>query len=342
MKLLILGGTAFVGRFLAEAALGRGHEVTLFNRGQTHPEWFAGVEKLRGDRDGDLAALKNKDWDAVVDTCGYVSRQVRATAELLADHVGHYTFISSVSVYSDHRVPEQNESAPIETLASGDEDARDMSTYGARKVLCEQAAEQAMPGRVLSLRAGMIVGPHDYIDRFPYWVRRVARGGEVLAPGRPDCLIQLIDVRDLAHWNLQMAETNRTGVFNVTGPDRPLTMEQILKTCRTETGSDARFTWVAEPFLLRNEVAPWSELPFWLPENDHAGFFQRDCRKARNAGLLFRPLAQTVRDTFAWDRARPQGAHAPERATVAAQGSIGLQSDREQALLRAWREQGTT
>ncbi|MBD1807009.1 SDR family oxidoreductase [Microcoleus sp. FACHB-SPT15] len=341
MKLLILGGTEFLGRYLVEAALVGGHEVTLFNRGQTNPDLFPNLEKLRGNRDGELEALKGRQWDAVIDTCGYVPRVVRATIELLVNSVDHYTFISSLSVYANTNVPGQDESAPVEVLTNANhlEDEENPETYGARKALCEQIVEETMPGRVLSIRAGMLVGPHDYSDRFPYWVRRVAQGGEVLAPGRPNRPVQLIDVRDLAAWTLRAIEARQTGVYNATWPDYLLTMGQLLEVCRTATGSDAYFTWVDEQFLKEKEVKPWSEIPFWLPEAEFAGFFSFDCRKAIRAGLSYRPLVDTVQDILAWDSTRETTTEPSKRSLVLAQGQIGLSPEREQELLKAWHKE---
>ncbi len=209
MKLLVLGGTVFLGRHLVEAATARGHSVTLFNRGQHNPELYPEVEKLRGDRDSDLSALQGRRWDAVIDTCGYLPRAVRASAELLADAVDHYTFISSISVYADFHTPAMDESAPVGTLADETVEEVTGETYGPLKALCEQAAERALPGRVLNIRPGLIVGPHDPTDRFTYWPVRVARGGEVLAPGRPHVPVQVIDGRDLAEWTVRMVEARQ-------------------------------------------------------------------------------------------------------------------------------------
>lgn len=326
MKILILGGTVFLGRHLVDAALARGHAVTLFNRGQHNPDLYPEVEKLRGDRDGDLAALTGRRWDAVVDTSGYVPRIVRAAAELLADAVDHYTFISSISVYADFTAHGMDEAAPVGALE--DETAEEvLPNYGPLKALCEQAAERAMPGRVLIIRPGLIVGPFDPSDRFTYWPHRIAAGGEVLAPGSPARPVQIIDVRDLAEWNIRMVERQGTGVFNATGPDRVLTMAEVLDACCTVSGSDARLTWVSEAFLAEAGVRPWTELPLWVPGTDeNAGFADVACRKAIAAGLTFRPLDGTVRDTLAWDTARPAG-------TVR---TNGLDPDREADLLRAW------
>ncbi|MBI2760045.1 MAG: epimerase [Chloroflexi bacterium] len=327
MKLLMLGGTVFLGRSLVDAALVRGHEVTLFNRGQHNPELYPDVEKLRGDRDGDLGALEGRQWDAVIDTCGYVPRIVRASAELLADAVGHYSFISSISVYDNFRTRAMAEDAPVGTVE--DPTVEDvLPNYGPLKALCEQAAEAAMPGRTLRVRAGLIVGPHDQSDRFTYWPHRIAKGGDVLAPGSSDRAVQIIDVRDLAEWNVRIAEQRVSGVFNATGPDYTLTMGAVLDACKAVSGSDARFVWASEQFLLDAGAQPWAQLPLWVPDTEeNAGFSSIDCSKAFATGLTFRPLAETVRDTLAWDATRPADT---ERRN-------GLPPDREAELLQGWR-----
>jgi nucleoside-diphosphate-sugar epimerase len=206
MRLLILGGTAFLGRALVDDALGRGHELTLFNRGKTNPELYPEVERLQGDRDGDLTVLQGKTWDAVIDTSGYVPRVVGQSAELLADAVGHYTFISSISAYADFSQPGADENAAVGKLEDESVEEIDGDTYGPLKVLCEEVVEKRLPGRTLIIRPGLIIGPHDPTDRFTYWPCRVERGGEVLAPGKPEKSVQFIDARDLAAWNLDMVE----------------------------------------------------------------------------------------------------------------------------------------
>ena len=347
MKLLILGGTKFLGRYVVEAALARGHEVTLFNRGQLNPELFPEAEKLRGDRDGGLDALKGRRWDVVVDPSGYSPRVVRDSARLLADSVESYVFISSQSVYKDASVPGVAEDYPVATIT--DEQLREAEAlkqseltaapffwerYGALKALCERAAEEELPGRVLHVRAGLIVGPHDYSDRFTYWPRRVAEGGEVLAPGDPERQVQFIDVRDLAEWALDMAEARHAGTFNTTGPDYRLTMGRVLETCRGTTGSDARFVWVEEKFLLDAGVGPWMEMPLWVAQTDdddgNRYFMGISIEKAVAAGLKFRPLSETVRDTLEWDLSRP--ADTQRRA--------GLAREKEREVLDAWHERG--
>ena len=330
MNLLILGGTVFLGRHLVEAALARGHAVTLFNRGQHNPDLFPEVERLRGDRDGDLQALEGRRWDAVVDTCGYVPRVVRASAEMLAPNVDHYTFISSISVYADTSKPGIDEQAPVGTLDDPTTEEVTGESYGPLKALCEQAAEATMPGRVLNIRPGLIVGPHDPTDRFTYWVRRVAEGGEVLAPGDPDAPVQVIDARDLAGWTIRMIEQRQTGVFNATGPAERLRMADLLTTCKQVSRSDATFVWLDDAFLLEAGAGPWIEVPLWIPATDgqNDGLLDIDIAKARAAGLTFRDIADTVRDTLAWDRTRP--ADTERRA--------GLAPERERALLQAWHE----
>jgi 2'-hydroxyisoflavone reductase len=334
VRLLILGGTVFFGRHLVDAALARGHEVTLFNRGQHNPEIYPEVEKLRGDRDGDLGALEGRRWDAVIDTCGYVPRIVGASAALLASAVDHYTFISTLSVFASFARPGADENSQTGVLDEpGSEDHR--RYYGPLKALSEQAAEAAMPGRVLTIRPGLIVGPYDQSDRFTYWPSRIARGGDVLAPGRPARPVQIIDVRDLADWNIRMLEEGRTGVYNATGPDYELTMEAMLDACRDAAGSDARVVWAEEQFLIDQGVTPWRELPVWLPESgETAGFSTVNCRKAFAAGLSFRPVEQTARDTLAWDQERQEQAR---RDGTEIHPVAGLAPEREQELLAAWR-----
>lgn len=337
MNILIIGGSEFLGRYLTKASLAHGHAVTLFNRGKSNPDLFPQVEKLRGDRNENLDALAGRRWDAVIDTCGYTSHAVRATAELLSDAAQHYTFISSMSVYAGFDTPRQDESAPVCELPAGQaEDENDVATYGARKILAERAAEQAMPGRVLTVRAGLIVGPHDYMARFPYWVSRVARGGEVLAPAPPQRPVQLIDVRDLAEWIVRMIERQHTGTFSATGPDYELTMEAMLTACRSISASNARITWVDEAFLLEREVKPWSELPLWLPGAQGHNFFTVDCTKALGTGLRLRPLEETARDTLEWIRATGGARVDASRPLVAASGQTGLLPKQERELLEAW------
>ena len=303
MRVLILGGTLFLGRHLVEAAQARGDEVTLFNRGRTDPGLFPDVETLHGDRDaGDLDSLRTGEWDAVVDTSARVPRWVRDSVGLLAGRVGQYTFVSSCSVYADTSAAGTDESSPV--LALADETVEEITSaevYGGLKVLCERAAAEALPGRALSVRAGLIVGPYDPTGRFTYWVHRIAAGGEVLVPEPRDQPVQLVHARDLADWMLDASARGETGVFNATGPASPLTMEALVAQIRVATGSDARLTWVDEYALVEHGVEAWSDLPLWLAPGtnpESANFLAVDVTKALAAGLRFRPLADTVRDTL--------------------------------------------
>jgi 2'-hydroxyisoflavone reductase len=286
VKLLVLGGTQFVGRAVAEAALECGHELTLFNRGRTNPGLFPGAEHLRGDRNGDLAALEGRSVDAVIDTSGYVPEAVSASAEALRD--AHYVFVSTISVYTDFsRGPD--EESPVHTSGSG---------YGELKAACERE----LPEGSLIVRPGLIVGRHDPTYRFTYWVDRIAAGGDVLAPEPRDCPVQFIDVRDLAEWLVRSAERKLGGVFNAVGPGGPLTLEELLETCRRVTGGDARFHWVPAEVLEERGIENWSMLPLWVSDPQYAGLQRVDVSRARASGLTFRPVEETVRDTLDWIR----------------------------------------
>jgi 2'-hydroxyisoflavone reductase len=326
MRLLVLGGTKFLGRHAVAEALRRGHEVTMFNRGQTAPGLFPEAEEIHGDRDGGLAPLESGQWDAVIDTSGYFPRVVRDSARLLADRAESYLFVSSESVYAANDMPGQDETAPVGTLDDPSVEEITEDTYGPLKVQCEREVERAFAGRSLSARFGLIVGPHDPTDRFTYWVRRVADGGQVLVPGPPDAPLQVIDGRDGGAWLVSAAEARTAGTFNVVGPDLPFMFTDLLETCRAAANGDAEFTWVDPGFLLERGVEPWSDLPLWLPGPEYAGFMRRDVRRAIGEGLRFRPLAETVADTLAWDSSRDV-----ERL------SAGIDRDREAELLQAWR-----
>jgi 2'-hydroxyisoflavone reductase len=296
VKLLLLGGTIFLGRHIVEAARAHGHEITLFNRGRHEPQLFPEVEKLRGDRDGDLSALRGRRWDAVIDTSGYRPEQIRAAMEALGGAVTQYTFISSISVFREF--PPGRSYDEDATREEGD------TGYGALKARCEDALDAILPGRVAIVRPGLIVGPHDPTDRFTYWPRRVARGGDVLAPGRPERPVQFIDVRDLAEWCVRLTEERRAGVFNAVGPASTLTMGELLEACRAVAGTATRFLWVPDGALVAAGVEGWTELPLWVPENDagFGGLLLADNRRAMAAGLTFRPVPDTVRATLEWDR----------------------------------------
>jgi len=331
LKLLVLGGTAFLGRHYVEAALEAGHEVTLFNRGQTHPELFPEIERLHGDRNADLSPLRGRDWDAVFDPSAFVPRQVRAVLEALDGRAGHYAFVSSISVYPLYQA-DKSESAPVIQLE--DPSTEDVgASYGGLKALCERAAAEMLPGRVLTIRAGLIVGPHDPSNRFTYWPARIARGGEVLAPGSPDTRVQFIHARDIADWALNMAGRGGSGTFNVTGPEPPTTMGQVLDACVAVSRGGATLTWVSEEFLLEQKVGPWMEMPLWLPP--HLGSLQAPIERAVAEGLRFRPLAQTVAETLAWERGcEPDPPQLDAGGRVRQRG--GMAPEREQELLAAW------
>lgn len=328
MQILILGGTVFLGRALVEAALEREHEVTLFNRGRTNPNIYPGVEKLYGNRDSDLAELEGRHWDAVVDTSGYVPRIVRKSARLFARQSDHYIFISSLSAYADISKAGIEEDAPLAKLDNDSIEDVSGDTYGVLKAACEREVIEAMTDRALIVRPGLIVGPNDQSDRFTYWPHRIGRGGEILAPGRPDREVQFIDVRDLGEWLVRMVENQVHGIFNTVGPAAPLTMKQLLDAGRKALSRYATLTWVDDDFLLKKHVDPWIDLPLWLPDSDSesGGMFQVLARKALANGLTFRSIEETFKDTYEWDARRP--ANHEWRA--------GLSIDRENDILRSW------
>jgi 2'-hydroxyisoflavone reductase len=320
MRLLVLGGTKFLGRHAVEAALAGGHEVAIFTRGQTNPELFPDVEHLTGDRDGDLDAFRGRAFDGVVDTSGYVPRIVRQSAELLRDQVGRYVFVSSISVYDDFSRP-VSEATPVAELADPSSEEI-MEDYGALKAACERVVEEVYGDRSARVRAGLIVGPFDPTDRFTYWPRRIARGGTVLGPGDPTAPVQFVDARDLGAWLVKLALEGPGGTFNATGPAEPLTFAALLERARTATGSDAEIVWMDDQRVLDAGVEAWSELPLWLPGTEHAGMARADISKALAAGLTFRPTEETIVDTLAWDRTiegdRPTLAHEREQEILAA------------------------
>ena len=323
MKLLVLGGTKFLGRAAVEAALARGDEVTLFNRGETNPELFPEAEKLRGDRDGDLSALVGREWDAVIDPSGFVPRIVRASAALLRGSVGHYLFVSSASVYAEPYKPGFDESAP--TLELEDPASEEvMRDYGALKAACEQVVAEFFPDAHTNVRAGLIVGPHDGSGRYTYWPLRMALGGEVLAPAPPERLVQFVDVRDLGSWLVEACTSGATGAFNATC--EPVSFGEMLAAC----DGDAEVTWVDEDFLFEHSVDPWMELPLWVRAADEA-FLQMSVAKAVAAGLRFRPLEETAADTLAWARKAGE-----DLVTVTPYGNAGLDPAREAKVLGAW------
>jgi nucleoside-diphosphate-sugar epimerase len=306
MKILIIGGTRFLGRHLVHSALGRGHEVALFNRGLTNPDLFPQVETILGDREKDLAQLSGREWDAVIDTCGYVPRIVHLSASGLKGSVSRYVFISSISAYAGFRKVGIDESDPVGKMEDETVEEITGETYGPLKVLCEKVVQDTFNEGALIIRPGLIVGPYDPTDRFTYWPVRVARGGDVLAPESPDAPVQIIDARDLSDFIIRLIEEDASGIFNATGPDYELTMGTMLETCKQVSNSNADFKWASVEFLGRHEVAPWSDMPVWIPNTEEdAGFSRVDISKAAQAGLKFRPLEETVRDTLEWAATRP-------------------------------------
>src|SRR3954462_6317101 len=319
MRILILGGTQFLGRHTVDAALARGHELTLFNRGQTRPELFPDVEELVGDRDGNLDALRGRSFDAVVDTSGYVPRIVAETMDALGA-VGHYTFVSSISVYADLTTPPTEESA-VRELEQPTEEWRE--AYGELKADCEDEVRARFPDAFVP-RPGLIVGPWDPTGRFTYWPQRFAAGGRVLAPAPPDADAQVIDGRDLADWIVRAAESGLAGTYNAV--DCPIPRSELVETCERVAGKDAEVVWVDGAFLAEHEVGEGMELPLWLIDPAFAAMLSVDPSAAFAAGLEPRPLEETVRDTLAWVQAGDAPADTP----------AGLDRAKEQAVLDAW------
>lgn len=319
MRILVLGGTQFLGRHVVDAALEHGHQLTLFNRGRTRPELFHDVEKLRGDRDGDLEALTGRDFDAVVDTSGYVPRLVEQTIDALGT-IGHYTFVSTIGVYADLSSP-PTESSSLKELQESTEDWQE--AYGELKVLCENVVRGRFPDAFIP-RPGLIVGPWDPTGRFTYWPARLADGGRALAPLPRGADAQVIDVRDLASWIVRAAEDRLAGTYNAV--DRPTTRETVLETCRAVAGAHAELVWVDPDFLHEHSIGEWMELPLWLYDPGFRSMLSVDPSAAFAAGLETRPLEETARDTLEW----VQNGEAP------ADPPAGLAREKEQAVLDEW------
>lgn len=326
MKILVIGGTRFLGRTFVETALKKGHALTLFNRGQTNPELFPEVEKLSGDRDGDLAPLKGRKWDVVVDTCGYVPRIVSKSADLLRESVEQYIFISSISVYTDFSRSGIDEKSPLAKMSDESIEEVTDETYGPLKVLCEDVVERMYPKRSIILRCGLIVGPYDPTDRFTYWPVRIQQGGEVLVPSPPHMQVQFIEASDLALFILRLVKNRMCGTFNTTGPAQRLTLEAFLDACKSVTGSKSSLTWTSEEFITNNDVG---HIPMWTPR-DWRGIFEANCTRAINAGLKFKPLKETISDTLTWHATRPSDYEL----------KVGLKSEAEEELLGKWHDAG--
>ena len=340
LRILILGGTGFTGPYQVRYALSHGHKVTTFNRGETHPgELPAEVEQLIGDRNGKLDALKNRKWDVVIDNPTTLPAWVRDAAQILKGNIERYVFISTISVYGEVKAG-VDENAPTRKYEGADPyketleamKASGYKTYGPLKALSEKEAEKWFPGKTLIIRPGLIVGPRDESDRFTYWPVRIDRGGEVLAPGDPSDSVQFIDARDLAEWTIRVVENRNTGIYNATGPAKPLGMGRMLDETKDSLNSNAIFTWVNEQFLTQQKVEPWSDMPVWAGKE--SGIAKTNINRALNKGLTFRPLAETARDTLAWFKSLPQERQSKLRA--------GLTSQREAEVLAAWKKKEVT
>jgi 2'-hydroxyisoflavone reductase len=337
LRILILGGTGFTGPYQVRYALSRGHKVTTFNRGKTHPGELPGeVEQLIGDRNGKLDALKNREWDVVIDNPTTLPAWARDAAQLLKGNVDRYVFISTISVYGEVKTG-PDETAPTEKYDGADPyketleamKASGYKTYGPLKALSEKEAEKWFPGKTLIIRPGLIVGPRDETDRFTYWPVQIDRSGEVLAPGSPNDPVQFIDARDLAEWTIRMVENRETGIYNATGPAKPLGIGGMLEGIKAALKSNATFTWVTEDFLTRQKVEPWSDMPVWTGKE--SGLARAKIDRALSKGLTFRPLAETARDTLAWFKSLPQHRQSKLRA--------GLTPGREVEVLAAWKKE---
>ena len=297
MKVLILGGTLFLGRHLVEALVSRGHTVTLFNRGITSPHLYPELETIRGDRENpsDLKKLANREWDAVIDPSGYLPRIVRMGLDQLTGQCRKYVFVSSLSVYAT--VQDFREGDRVARLSHPDsEDIQ--KDYGALKAKCEAEVLQAYGERALIVRAGFLVGPFDRIYRTPYWLERIAQGGTVLCPGEAQSPFQFIDVRDCADWIIKSLENSVGGVFNITGPTEPLRWGRFLEEIKVATSSSAKFVWVNDEFLKAQGISA-GKIPFWLPQ-EHSQFMEKDISKALSQGLTFRAVSETISDTWRW------------------------------------------
>jgi 2'-hydroxyisoflavone reductase len=323
VKILLLGGTKFLGRAAVEAALERGHEVTLFNRGETNPELFPDVEKLRGDRTAGLSGFDDRRWDGVIDPSGYFPAVVRRSAEALRDSLGRYLFVSSVSVYADFSEG-PSEDSPRAELAEGhpaDEMLPEYENYGSLKALCEDVAWEVFGDRATIVRPGLIVGPHDPTGRFTYWPHRIARGGEVVVPAPPERTVQFVDARDLGAWLVELLERDEGGAFN--GTRSGVSWGEFVEAAAAVSGGDAEPVWIPDEFLLQQEIGEWMELPMWLADPDWMGMNQADVARAEAAGLVHRPLEDTIRGTL------------DEAETT---DDAGLKPERERDLIEAWRE----
>jgi len=340
LEILILGGTAFTGPQQVEYALKRGHKITLLNRNKTRPDFFKGkVDQLIGDLNDDVSALKGKKFDVVIDNPTTLPAWVRNVAQYMKGNTGHYIFISTVSAYANDKNTWADESDALAQLPAGIDPyavpaAEARRNYGPLKALSEKEVETHYPGINTIIRPGLIVGPLDVSDRFTYWPYRIDKGGEVLAPGDGNDPVQIIDSRDLAEWTIRMAENRTFGTFNATGPTKPYTMSEMLTGIKTAIGSNATFTWVPAKFLSEQKIRAWSNMPVWVADTpDNGAFSRRKIDKAIAAGLTFRPLAVTARETLAWNKTRPEA----ELQALAEGRRAGISAQREAEVLAAWK-----
>src|SRR5882757_701628 len=341
LRILILGGTGFTGPHQVRYALSRGHQITLFNRGKQPHEWPGAVEELMGDRNtGDLRALAGREWDVCIDNPTTLPFWVRDAGRVLHGKVKHYIFVSTISVYADNLRP-ADESAPVANYSGKDAMAETLESlrangelYGPLKALSEKEAEKQFPGKATIIRPGLIVGPGDETDRFTYWPVRLARGGEVLAPGDGSDPVQIIDARDLAEWTIRMAEARTLGTFNATGPEHSLLMRGMLTGIAAAIHADVKPIWVPTDFLESEKVEAWGDMPVWVPaRGETAGFAKRSIAKALAAGLTFRPLDTTAAETLTWFKQQPAERQAKLRA--------GVTAAREEGVLSKWKSKSS-
>ena len=331
LRILILGGTGFIGPEEVTYAVARGHKVTLFNRGKTNPALFPNVERLQGDRNapGGVDALKGRKWDVVIDNPTGKPQWIVDVAKVLEGNVGQFQYVSSTGVYADSDKVRPDESSPLLELAPISGPEADAAGYGSRKARCEQLVQEAFPGKATIVRPGLIVGPGDLSDRFTYWPWRIEKGGEVLAPGEFSDPVQWIDVRDLTQWMVRLAENGTMGEFNAVGPQVPAGIGDLLYGIKASYANDTRFTWVPQPFLTEQKIRSWAEMPVWAHEGASTlAYCTSKIDRALAAGLTFRPLADTVREGMAWYHSRPADQQAKLRA--------GITLEREREVLAAW------
>ncbi len=340
LEILVLGGTGLIGPPMVEYALARGHNLTLFNRGKTNSHLFPDVERLKGDRNDDISALEKavaegRRWDVVIDNTASIPRWVSESAGLLSGAADLYLYTSSISAYADSSVPGADETAAVGQISAEDEalvkTTKEITgeNYGPLKARCEEEARKAFPGKAIVVRPGLIVGPGDYSDRFSYWPIRIFDGGEVMAPGNPDDPVQFIDCRDLGEWYIRLVEAKAVSTYNGVGPRSPMSIAGMLYGIRAAVDNEISFTWVDADFLGKHEVQPWMEMTVWVPPvGEYAGFSASSIQRALDAGLSFRPLADTAKATMDYWNSLPEERRAKPKA--------GLSAEKEKKVLAAW------